>query len=213
MRQVRASLDEGDIAKLEQAAEQGGRSLSEEIRIRLERSLQRNAIDPYTSDLMKAVKDLAALVKQQTGRAWHTHSAAIAVLKDALDARLERLTGRGEAVFAPEELPLERIVASADQRRWGAGLEAIDWREAQLLRRSGKSEKQRKLDARREILRRTEAMLAHTERLVRDAKTDTEKAELEKQRAHVEAQIPEARAAVKAALKELQEEEENDDGE
>jgi hypothetical protein len=128
-------LDENSIALLEREAEKAGRSLSEEIRMRLERSLQQDAIDPHTADMMKAVQDLAPLIKQQTGHVWHTHPAAVAVLKDALSARLERVAGGADAVFAPDELPADRIVASVDQRQWGAGLEAINWREVQWLRR------------------------------------------------------------------------------
>ena len=133
MRQVKVSLDDLDVSLLERAADKAGRSLSEEIRIRVRASLSPE-MGPRGDIviLAQAIARLAGWVEAQTKRYWHSHPAAIRVLQDAIAARLERLRGGvKDADFTLDEMPksdrLVALVAAADQRKWGPALEAIDF--------------------------------------------------------------------------------------
>ncbi len=93
-------------AWVEAAASKAGHSFAEEIKQRLQNSLAEDAIDPETRRLMNAVRFSASLIGIQTGHQWHSHPAATSVMKHAIDAQLVHLEGGdGESQFLPDELP------------------------------------------------------------------------------------------------------------
>ena len=156
MRQVKVSLYDLDVSLLERAAEKAGRSLSEEIRIRIRSSLSPE-MGPREDVIIlaHAIARLATWVETQTKRRWHSHPAAIRVLQDAVVARFERLRGGvKDAEFTLDEMPrsdrLVAIVAAADQRTWGPALEAIEfqahsteWSEIQGIEQQEEKESKR----------------------------------------------------------------------
>jgi hypothetical protein len=134
-RQLGVALDDRLREQLDALAAQGGRSIADEIRQRVERTLEQDAIEAPTRTLMAAIERLAVLVGRQTGRPWHSHPVATRVLCHAIAARLARLRGDGDAVFAPGELPAARLVTSDDPQTMGLGLEAIDFQSSQVEER------------------------------------------------------------------------------
>jgi hypothetical protein len=130
MKQIKVSLPDDIRRQLEEAATDAGNSLSEEVRTRIEDSLEDDVIDLETRKLMAGINALARLVKVQTGHNWYDHAAANCVLRHAISARLERMKrGTEEAVFNPGELPTVRLVAagSDDPRDMGLAVEAVEF--------------------------------------------------------------------------------------
>ena len=83
-------------AQLKKAA--AGRSVSEEMRSRLEQSLLHDLQDDArTRALTEAIGELARNVKPYYG-AWHENSYAYAVLKVAVESLLARMRPKGEPV-------------------------------------------------------------------------------------------------------------------
>ena len=135
MKQLKVSLSDDLLDELEKTAVKTGRSLSEEVRLRLvllnevrawveapankaghsfaeeikqrlQNSLAEDQIDPETRRLMNAVRFLASLISIQTGHKWHNHPAAASVMRHAIDAQLAHVKGgEGETQFIPDELP------------------------------------------------------------------------------------------------------------
>jgi hypothetical protein len=217
MKQVKVSLPDYAAEHLSECADRERRSLSEEIRERITQSVRQDSLAPETLGLLDSVTSLVALVEQQTGRPWYSHPAAILVLQDAIIARLERARGGvREAVFKLDELPSDhRIVGSADQRTWGAALEAIDVHVADQEHRGPLSQHGAYLEpvdvAEREHrgrLRFLTARLAHIEERLRSSESPERKAEFEKEKAAAVA----AKTDLEAQLKKLREGEKNDGG-
>lgn len=131
VKQMGVGLPELLRAQLERAAKDAGHSIAAEIRSRLERTFKEDADDQATRALAVAVVNFAALVRLQTGHAWHSHPAASRVMRQAIISRLARLKGgwEEEAAFAPGELPTARIFApgSDDPREMGLALEAAEF--------------------------------------------------------------------------------------
>jgi hypothetical protein len=135
MRQLKTSLEDDDIAYFERAAKERGRSLSEEIRLRLDRSIQQDRSEPATQELRDAIDDLANYVFFQCGIGWEEHPAATRIMRDAIAARLKRMVPDYEtATFTADELRESRkkatlaaspLLTSDDQSTWGAALEAL----------------------------------------------------------------------------------------
>jgi hypothetical protein len=217
MKQVKVSLPDWVVDRLSEAADREQRSLSEEIRERIAHSLRQDSLAPETLGLLDSIPGLVALVEQQTGHPWYSHPAAILVLQDAICARLERARGGvKEAAFKPDELPHDRIVGSADQRMWGAALEAIDVHiagEAQRaplpMPRYGAYLEPIDVDERehRGRLRSLTTALARVEESLRSAEQPERKVELERRKAALEAE----KADLEAKLKKLWEGEKDDD--
>jgi hypothetical protein len=134
MKQLKVGLPDYLREELEQAAAASGRSLADEVRVRLEASFESEGSDAETRALTAAVGNLATLVRLQTGHKWHKHPAANRVMRYAITARLARLKPNGEAVFGPDELPKSRLAApgSDDPEAMGLGLEAIDFHAPQM---------------------------------------------------------------------------------
>jgi|SRR5271165_256567 len=126
-RQLGVALDDELRERLAAAAEAKGHSIAEEVRQRVQQTFDAEAFDRPTRDLMRAIGGFAVLVRLQTNHTWHSHPAANRVMRYAITARHARLQPKGEAVFAPNELPASRLVASDDLEAMGLGLEAIDF--------------------------------------------------------------------------------------
>jgi hypothetical protein len=207
MKQVKVSLLDFDADHLSKSADRERRSLSEEIRERITQSVRQDFLAPETLGLLDSVTALVALVEKQTGRPWYSHPAAILVLQDAIVARLERCRdGVKEAAFTLDELPLDRIVGSADQRTWGAALEAIDvyTHTTDLKYRTWQLRHERII---REIrLGDLTTRLAHIEERLRGSELPERRAELEREKVALET----AKADLEAQLRRLREGETND---
>jgi hypothetical protein len=147
VKQLKVSLPDGLREHLEQASSKAGHSLSEELRLRLEKTIADEEIDPETRELMAAVGRFAALVRLQTRQEWHRHPAAHRVLRHEITARLARLKPEGEPVFLSGELPTARLVAagSDDPEAMGLALEAVDFHRPPMT-----PERRRRLDELRE---------------------------------------------------------------
>jgi hypothetical protein len=100
-----------------------GRSVSEEIRYRLEQSLLNDWVnDPKTGELIDAVAEIARNVRPYYGK-WNESPYAFAVFKVAVDTVLSKVRPKGEAVrpaanendFLPGKTPEEagRMLAGA----------------------------------------------------------------------------------------------------
>jgi len=63
--------------------------VSEEIRQRLERSLNDDAIDPETRELAAAVINLAEKIRPLAGSAWHQHRHVRAALTEAISTWMQ----------------------------------------------------------------------------------------------------------------------------
>jgi hypothetical protein len=134
-----------DLRKqLEQAAQAAGWSIAEEIRWRVKRTFEEDALDPETRGLLAAIKRLADLVQIQTGHSWYRNLGALVVLQHAIFYRLSRVgldkipplerVGLpvhriGGVLFRPlfkrEELPKVLIVNTLDPREMGRDLENL----------------------------------------------------------------------------------------
>jgi hypothetical protein len=128
VKQLKVSLPDGLRAALEETARASGRSISEEIRRHIERSMDTESAEPQTRELMAKIDKMAAWVKIETRHDWHAHPAAMAVLRSAIAAHMARLRSRlpgqevvekpdgtsaapAPATFAAGELPVTRVVA------------------------------------------------------------------------------------------------------
>jgi len=143
MGQLKITMPDDLRAKLDQASAKSSLSVAEEIRSRVERTLQEDAADPPTRELKDTVQKLAELVKLQTGRAWHEDDRAANILCEAITHRLLRLYPHmiyrplplvppGDELepwekFPNNELPPNRPLTASDQYDWSYALEAIDF--------------------------------------------------------------------------------------
>ena len=131
MKPLKISLPDDLRAQLETVSTAAGRSVAEEVRHRLSRSLDDDGLAPETRKLMAAVGNLSVLVKLQTGHDWHSHPASGRVFRRMITARLARLGIKSpfsnEAVFQPGELPGALLVDSEHPDEMGAALEAIEF--------------------------------------------------------------------------------------
>jgi hypothetical protein len=83
-RQLSISLEEFVRARIEECATKNGRSLGDEVRARLWRTLQQDALGPMTRELMDDVGQLARGVGQASGVQWHKHPKAHEALTEAV---------------------------------------------------------------------------------------------------------------------------------
>lgn len=79
---------------------QSERGLSEEIRRRVNQSLNDDAYDPQTRDLGAAVMWLADQLRQHTGAPWHATSKGHEALDEALRTYLSTLKQPPESAFS-----------------------------------------------------------------------------------------------------------------
>jgi len=109
--------------RLEEAASAAGVSIAEEVRKRLERTLEEDC-RPIDRKLIASIFYLAHLVYLQTGQLWNEHAGANEILRHAVDARIKRIGGAGDTALDPTWRA--RLVESDDLKTVGLGLEALN---------------------------------------------------------------------------------------
>jgi hypothetical protein len=130
--QLKIALPAPLRAKLETAAVQSGYSLAEEIRSRVERTFDDDAVDKPTRDLLAAVLKMSDLSEMQTGHRWHSHIATIQILRRAISARLARLQPENDAKAVATGFSPVRFVASDNPDEIGLGLEGFDFHNPEM---------------------------------------------------------------------------------
>jgi hypothetical protein len=88
----------------------GGRSLSDEIRDRLDRTFKEDAIDPVTRELREGLVHIAAKLREDYGTEWHASSRAREAFSAAIVQRLQGYgyfakKGAAEELFEPNGPP------------------------------------------------------------------------------------------------------------
>jgi hypothetical protein len=125
MKQYKVSLPDDLHARLEAARKKSGRSLSDEIRTRIEQSLEKD-VDKPTRDFLTGVALMPAEIELETGAAWHKHPAAFAVFREAILRRLARLKPEGGTLrsYAFGKRPHQAMPGPADPEELGVWIES-----------------------------------------------------------------------------------------
>jgi len=82
--QYKITLGDDLRARLDRASKQSGRPVSDEIRARLEQSLDDELFDKQSRDLTASVLNAAREVEIEIGKAWHKHAGAHRTFRRAL---------------------------------------------------------------------------------------------------------------------------------
>jgi hypothetical protein len=82
--QYKLTLGDDLRARLDKASKESGRPISDEIRDRLERSLDADLFDEQSRDLAGAILEAAPEVATETGRPWHRDGAAHRTFRRAM---------------------------------------------------------------------------------------------------------------------------------
>jgi hypothetical protein len=93
--QTALRLDEEVIDRLRQ----DGRVLADEIRDRVDWTLEIEPCDAATKDFLRQVARMAADIERETGSPWHKHAGSLAAFRQALLSRLKRVQPEGPAKF------------------------------------------------------------------------------------------------------------------
>ena len=129
MKQLKVGLDDALRSQLEAAAERSGTSLADEIRRRLEWTLDLEPfvlapLDEATRELTKTVAVMAADIELETGSTWHRHAGSHKALRHAILANLTRHQPEGPTTFGarphqsePSGVP-EDIGMWSEYRAW-----------------------------------------------------------------------------------------------
>jgi hypothetical protein len=123
MQSLKISLPDETRAALDAASAQSGKSLADEIRVRLARSFARDAGDKPTRDLQTAVDRLTNLIRWQFGHAWHSSADAYAAFTFGIMGAIGRHKPADDA--APKSDQPVQLIASDEPRTIGLGLEAL----------------------------------------------------------------------------------------
>jgi len=100
MKQMKVALPDELRARLDDASEKNDRSIAEEIRIRLQTSLERDVdVDRPLSDFLENVARIAAEIERERGAVWHKHAGAHEVLTLAIQIWLGELRPAGPTAF------------------------------------------------------------------------------------------------------------------
>jgi TraY domain len=89
MKQYKVSLPDELHQRLVAASDKSGRSLSDEIRTRVEESLNRDALDKVSRDWADLVQAIATEIHKETGQHWHKHAGAWEAFQAAMKPALE----------------------------------------------------------------------------------------------------------------------------
>jgi alkanesulfonate monooxygenase SsuD/methylene tetrahydromethanopterin reductase-like flavin-dependent oxidoreductase (luciferase family) len=135
-RQMGVALSDDLREQLERAAEEAGHSIAEEIRVRIARTFQQEAIDPVTRELLEGIINLAEIIRADLGAEWHAYSGNHAAFVAAIAQRLRfykpskgtvsekeqttrNLLGAEEGLFTADDAPevIGRTHERYDQRR------------------------------------------------------------------------------------------------
>jgi hypothetical protein len=96
MKQLKVALPDDLRARLETASSKSGRSLADEIRVRVQASF---AADKPTADFLEGVARMPAEIELETGAAWHKHAGAHEAFVQAILSRLLRFKPKGSMAF------------------------------------------------------------------------------------------------------------------
>ena len=96
MKQLKVALPDDLRARLETASSKSGRSLADEIRVRVEASF---AADEPTGRFIEGVARISAEIELETGAAWHKHAGAHETFAQAILLRLRELKPEGPTAF------------------------------------------------------------------------------------------------------------------
>jgi hypothetical protein len=92
VKQLKISLPDTLRDQLDAAVAKSGNSLGEEIRQRLERTIEQDALDPITRELLTGIADLAAGVQADLGTPWHAYGEVLNVFAAAVARHLADYT-------------------------------------------------------------------------------------------------------------------------
>jgi hypothetical protein len=118
--QTALRLDEEVMDRLRQ----GGRVLADEIRDRVDWTLEIEPCDAATKDFLRQVARMAADIERETGSPWHQHAGSHAALRQALLSRLKRLQPEGSAAFGARP---HQSGAASDPQEIGVWSEHETW--------------------------------------------------------------------------------------
>jgi len=99
MKQLKVALPDDLRVRLDAASEKSGRSVAEEIRLRVERTLELDSMDGPTREFFKGLVLMPAEIQRETGTVWHKHAGAWAAFRQAILSRLKRLQPQGATAF------------------------------------------------------------------------------------------------------------------
>ena len=102
MKQLKASMPDEMIERLEKASAKAGRSLSAEIYARVEASFAQEAMDKATLDFLNGVALMPAEIEREFGAAWHKHAAAHGMFTKLILAWLKLLKPEGSTTVFPD---------------------------------------------------------------------------------------------------------------
>jgi hypothetical protein len=88
MKKLQVSLPDDLREQLDVVVAKSGNSLGEEIRQRLERTIEQDALDPVTRELLTGIADLAAGVQADLGTPWHAYGEVLNVFAAAVAQHL-----------------------------------------------------------------------------------------------------------------------------
>jgi hypothetical protein len=99
MRQYKVSLPDELYARLTAAIAKSGRSLSDEIRTRVEQSLDRDVVDKPTRDFLDRLVPMPAEIERELGVKWHKHAGAWETFLEAIRDELAQKQPQGDIAF------------------------------------------------------------------------------------------------------------------
>jgi hypothetical protein len=98
-RQMGVALSDDLRRELETASVRAGHSIAEEIRRRLEWTLDLEPVDEATREFVKALAILATEIELETGAAWHSHAGAHKAFRQGLLWLLDELKPEADVTF------------------------------------------------------------------------------------------------------------------
>jgi hypothetical protein len=160
MKQLKVALPDGLRQMLEHFAKQSGRSLADEIRTRLERSLADETRGKPTNDFLFTIDHLVEMVERHYGYSWFEHPDSIRALSTAISARLDRVSPSPDKVLKEHSRRTsEPMVASKNPEAVGIALEAVAFSSPAIA--------EARIDSLREDLKHFEKIWAKDKRSVK----------------------------------------------
>jgi hypothetical protein len=130
MKQLKVALPDDLRARLDAASAKSGRSVADEIRMRVEASFARDALDESTRGFLDHVARMPAAIERETGAAWYSHAGAHQVFRQMLLKALARLRPDGLIAFGKRR---HQSIPGDDPEDIGNSLESHLWRNPNYL--------------------------------------------------------------------------------
>jgi hypothetical protein len=99
MKQFKVAMSDDLRGRLEAVSAKSGRSIADEIRVRVEATFALETVDKPTRDFLEGLALMPAEIEHETGAAWHKHAGAYVVFREAILRRLARLKPEGTIAF------------------------------------------------------------------------------------------------------------------